>query len=134
PDGTQRIPPISEFGAFPVVVQDLRRLAADAVERRLAAIRDAKSHQQLDGAVFELALTLLPGERSRLHVDLDMQAADAMSYRTLMSDLAALYLGRELPELGYSYREYRRAIVRDEERPQPARDAARDWGGPPLPQ
>ena len=29
-------------------------------ERRLAAVREAKSHQQLDGAVFELALTLLP--------------------------------------------------------------------------
>ena len=60
---------------------------------RLIAIRHAKSHQQLDGQVFELTLSLLPGEKSRLHVDLDMQAADAMSYRTLMTDLAALYRG-----------------------------------------
>ena len=35
-----------------------------------------------------------------------------MSYRTLMSDLAAFYLGRELPELAFSYQEYRKAIVR----------------------
>ncbi len=98
---------------FPVTVVDLRGdERPHVVEQRLAALREAKSHQQLDGAVFELALTLLPGERSRLHVDLDMQAADAMSYRTLMADLAALYLGRDLPELGYTYREYRQATAR----------------------
>ncbi len=106
-------------------MQDLRRLAADAVEQRLVAIRDAKSHQQLDGGVFELALTLLPGDRSRLHVDLDMQAADAMSYRTLMADLAALYRGSELPELGYTYREYRHALQGQAARAVP--EADRDW-------
>ncbi|WP_445159576.1 non-ribosomal peptide synthetase [Mycobacterium sp. Dal123C01] len=134
PDGTQRIAPADECADFPVAVEDLRELDADRVTARLDAIREIKSHQQLDGAVFELALTLLPGERSRLHVDLDMQAADAMSYRTLMSDLAAFYLGRELPELAYSYREYRQAMVRDEERSQPARDADRDWWAHRIPQ
>ena len=63
----------------------------------MAATRRAKSHQQLDGTVFELTLSLLPDGKTRLHVDLDMQAADAMSYRTLMTDLAALYHGRALP-------------------------------------
>ena len=134
PDGTQRIAPPSDGPQSAVSVEDLRGAAADVVEQRLAAIREAKSHQQLDGAVFELALTLLPDGRSRLHVDLDMQAADAMSYRTLMSDLAALYLGRELPELVYTYREYRRAIEADEGRPQPARDADRDWWAQRVPE
>ncbi|OBH78535.1 non-ribosomal peptide synthetase [Mycobacterium mantenii] len=127
PDGTQRITPADESGDFPVGVEDLRSLGAAEVERRLAAIRDAKSHQQLDGAVFELAVTLLPGARSRLHVDLDMQAADAMSYRTLMADLAALYRGRELPELGYTFRQYRHAIEAEDARPQPARENDRAW-------
>ncbi len=127
PDGTQRITPADECGAFPVSVEDARDLRADEVDQRLAAIRDAKSHQQLDGAVFELAVTLLPDQRSRLHVDLDMQAADAMSYRTLMADLAALYLGRDLPELSYTYRQYRQAIEADDARPQPDRDADRAW-------
>jgi mycobactin phenyloxazoline synthetase len=127
PDGTQRIASPDERRDFPFAVEDLRHLDGDVVERRLVAIRDAKSHQQLDDAVFELALTLLPGERSRLHVDLDMQAADAMSYRTLMSDLAALYQGRDLPELGYAYREYRQAIAREETQPQPVREADRHW-------
>jgi mycobactin phenyloxazoline synthetase len=134
PDGTQRIASTTECPDFPVTVEDLRHLAGDLVEQRLAGIRETKSQQQLDGAVFELALTLLPGERSRLHVDLDMQAADAMSYRTLMSDLAALYLGRDLPELGYTYREYRQAITREEAQPQPARDADRDWWAQRIPQ
>ena len=111
PDGTQRIACDGRMRRLPGDRAGPARLTRDLVDQRLAAIRDAKSHQQLDGAVFELALTLLPGERSRLHVDLDMQAADAMSYRTLMADLAALYLGRDLPELGYTYREYRQAIV-----------------------
>ncbi|MGZ4584253.1 MAG: non-ribosomal peptide synthetase [Mycobacterium sp.] len=132
PDGTQRIPGPEGCGEFPVGVHDLR-FDRDA-EGRLAATRDAKSHQQLDGAVFELAVTLLPGERSRLHVDLDMQAADAMSYRTLMADLAALYRGRDLPELGYTYREYRRTVEAREGQPQPVRDADRDWWARRIPQ
>ncbi|HET9891590.1 MAG TPA: amino acid adenylation domain-containing protein [Mycobacterium sp.] len=134
PDGTQRITPADESGAFPVDVEDLRELTTGEVEQRLADIRDTKSHQQLDGAVFELALTLLPGERSRLHVDLDMQAADAMSYRTLMADLATLYVGRELPELSYTYRQYRRAIEAEDARPQPAREADRAWWARRLPE
>ncbi|OBB86906.1 non-ribosomal peptide synthetase [Mycobacterium colombiense] len=127
PDGTQRIAPADESGDFPVSVEDLRSLSADKVEQRLAAIRVAKSHQQLDGAVFELAVTLLPAERSRLHVDLDMQAADAMSYRTLMADLAAVYGGQYLPELSYTYRQYRQAIEAEDAQPQPAREADRAW-------
>lgn len=132
PDGTQRIPTPDECGEFGVSVLDLRE--HPEVEGQLAAIRDAKSHQQLDGTVFELAVTLLPGERSRLHVDLDMQAADAMSYRTLMADLAALYRGRDLPRLGYSYPAYRRAVEAGERRGQPARDADREWWAKRLPE
>ncbi|HEX5255404.1 MAG TPA: amino acid adenylation domain-containing protein [Mycobacterium sp.] len=133
PDGRQRITPADESGDFPVSVEDLRSLSTGEVEQRLAAIRDTKSHQQLDGAVFELALTRLPGERSRLHVDLDMQAADAMSYRTLMADLAAFYGGRDLPELRYTYRQYRQAIEVENAQPQPAREADRAWWAQRLP-
>ncbi|OBH54026.1 non-ribosomal peptide synthetase [Mycobacterium colombiense] len=134
PDGTQRITPADESGDFPVSVEDLRSLSADEVEQRLATIRVAKSHQQLDGAVFELAMTLLPAERSRLHVDLDMQAADAMSYRTLMADLAAFYGGRDLPELAYTYRQYRQTIEAEAAQPQPALEADRAWWAQRLPE
>ncbi|OHU98270.1 non-ribosomal peptide synthetase [Mycobacterium talmoniae] len=130
PDGTQRIGPATDF---PVTVHDLRDQDPAVVETRLADIRDAKSHQQLDGQVLELTLSRLPGSRSRLHVDLDMQAADAMSYRTLMADLAALYRGTTLPALGYTYRDYRQAMLRRDAEPAPARDADRDWWATRLP-
>ena len=97
---------------------------------RLAATRRTKSHQQLVNGVFELTLTLLPGGRSRLHVDLDMQAADAMSYRTLMSDLADFYQGRDLAPLGYTYRQYR-AVDRFG---GPSQDADRQWWAERIPE
>ena len=134
PDGTQRIRPLAERPNFPVTVHDLRDLQPDVVDQRLADIRAAKSCQQLDDAVFELAVSLLAGQRSRLHVDLDMQAADAMSYRTLMADLASFYRGRQLPELDYSYPEYRRAIAGGESRQEPLGEASRDWWAQRIPQ
>ena len=39
----------------------------------------------------DISLSLLPEGRSRLHVDLDMIAGDAMSFRLLMEDLTAFY-------------------------------------------
>ena len=133
-DGTQQIDDGQEPASFPVTVHDFRNVDSDVVAERLAGIREAKSHQQLDGQVFELTLSLLPGESSRLHVDLDMQAADAMSYRTLMADLASLYQGQQLPDLGYSYREYRQEIVRREAGPRAAYDADRDWWSQRVPE
>jgi mycobactin phenyloxazoline synthetase len=133
-DGTQRIDPAAEGAGFPVTVHDLRGLAEDVVEQRLTGLREAKSHQQLDGQMLELTLSLLPGGSSRLHVDLDMQAADAMSYRTLMADLAGLYQGRQLPALRYTYREYRQEMTRRESGPQPERDADRDWWAQRIPE
>lgn len=107
PDGTQRI---SDRG-LPVTVYDLRdRVLADA-EVRLEEIRDEKSHQIMHGEVLQISLSLLPDGRTRLHVDLDMQAADAVSYRNFMSDLAEFYSGGTLPDLGYTYREYRAALT-----------------------
>ena len=63
-DGTQRIDPAQRTADFPITVHDLRDLA-DGRRRRsaCAGIREAKSHQQLDGQVFELTLSLLPGEK-----------------------------------------------------------------------
>lgn len=106
PDGMQRI----GDRELAVTVIDLRDLDAGSAEARLLAVREAKSHQLLDNEVLELSLSLLPGGRTRLHVDLDMQAADAVSYRNLMADLAVFYRGGELPALNYTYREYRCAM------------------------
>ena len=131
-DGTQRIGALE--GDFPVTVTDLRDLPADQIAEHLAATQRRKAHQQLTGQVFELSLSLLPGDATRLHVDLDMQAADAMSYRTLMADLAALYGGVELAPLAYTYREYRMATTQSAAQANPKADADRQWWSDRLPE
>jgi mycobactin phenyloxazoline synthetase len=127
PDGTQRIG--SAQDPLPVVVTDLRGADDATVGRQLATLRTAKSRQQLSGQVLELTLTLLPGGRTRLHVDLDMQAADAMSYRTLMADLAALYRGDPLDDIGYTYQQYRHQLSMPS-----SFDADRQWWAERVPE
>ena len=110
PDGRQYIAPDAAWTCL--AVHDLRD-AADA-EEAVARRRDALSHRMLDvarGEVLDVQLTLLPGDRSRLHVNLDMLVADAVSFRTLLADLAELYAHPDvaLPPIGYSYRQYRLA-------------------------
>ncbi len=127
PDGTQRIG--SAPDPIPVTVTDLRDADDAAVDRQLATIRAAKSRQQLSGQVLELTLTLLPRDRTRLHVDLDMQAADAMSYRALMADLAALYRGEPLPDIGYTYQQYRQQLSQPD-----SFEADRQWWAARVPE
>ena len=126
PDGTQRI----GDRELPVEVYDLRDLDVAEAEGRIEQIRDTKSHQLLDGEVLELSLSLLPDGRTRLHVDLDMQAADAVSYRNFMSDLAVFYRGGDLPPLRYSYREYRTALTAT----NAESDEDRQWWAERVPQ
>lgn len=130
PDGTQRI---GERG-LPVTIYDLRDLDDGAADQRLETIRHEKSHQILDGDVLELSLSLRPDGRTRLHVDMDMNAADAVSYRKFMADLAVFYRGGELPELAYTYREYRAALTASD--PGPSDEDARWWAEriPELPE
>nr|MDT0525656.1 condensation domain-containing protein [Streptomyces sp. DSM 41633] len=107
PDGTQRIGDRS----LPVTVYDLRDLDEAAAQAQLELTRESKSHQMLHDEVLQLSLSLLPDGRTRLHVDMDMQCADAVSYRNFMADLAAFYGGADLPDLGYTYREYRAQLT-----------------------
>lgn len=139
-DGRQIIDPSLRRPAL--VVDDQRGAAADELATLLADRRSGKSHQVLDvasGEVFDLTLTLLPGGQHRLHFDIDMLAADAMSYRMLLSDLVALYDGRTPAPIGVSYRDYLKDRA---QHPDSARDADRQWwaerlddlpGGPELP-
>ncbi|MET7419663.1 salicylate synthase [Dactylosporangium sp. NPDC005555] len=132
-NGRQRIAGTSGWRGL--TVHDLRDLTDDERAARLEAIRDANSHQMLDiegGEVFSTALSLLPGGRTRLHLDVDMVAADAVSYRIVLADLARAYArpDEDRPAPGYSYRRYREAAP-------PARSAAAraaaDWWRDRLP-
>ncbi|BBZ40479.1 non-ribosomal peptide synthetase [Mycobacterium conspicuum] len=124
PDGTQQTMPKPGRPVFGVV--DLRGQTSDAVHNALAELRERKTHQRLaieDGQVLDVTLTLWDQERSRLHLDIDMLAGDALSYRVLASELAASYHGTTLSAPGYSYRRYR-----TERQPDPAaRERDRDW-------
>ncbi|MFI6980996.1 amino acid adenylation domain-containing protein [Embleya sp. NPDC050154] len=108
-DGRQEIRPTVPGDVLRVL--DLRDADAATAAEHLDRVRDECSHQMLDieaGRVFDLRVSLLPDGRSRLHLDVDMVAADALSYRVLLADLAHLYAHSErVPaELGYDYRDY----------------------------
>ncbi|OZF26276.1 non-ribosomal peptide synthetase [Rhodococcus sp. 14-2483-1-2] len=108
-NGTQRI--LAEAPSRVWSVQDLSCLEPDAAEQVLTQTREVKSHQFMDvgaGQVVDFSVSVLPEGRHRVHVDVDMLAADAMSYRRILADLAELYAADAdtLPPIDYTYRRY----------------------------
>jgi amino acid adenylation domain-containing protein len=123
-DGRQVIEPAGRWAGL--TTHDLRA-AGVAADSELDAIRERLSHRRLaveEGEVFDVQLSLLPGERTRVHVGIDMLVADATSFRILLADLARLYArpAEPLRELDYDFaryladREQSSAYVRDRER------------------
>lgn len=106
--GTQRILPQPLVPVFASADLSARPDAAEELER----IRQDKSHQRMDvgaGQVVDIAVSTLADGRHRLHLDVDMVAADAQSYRRILDDLATLYEadgGDTLPALGVTFRQY----------------------------
>ncbi|MBO2450688.1 amino acid adenylation domain-containing protein [Actinomadura barringtoniae] len=127
-DGTQRVLP--ERPGPAVTVHDLRGAAEVEVEAGLQRVRAEMSTQRLPietGRVFDARLSLLPGGSARLHLDVDMVAADAMSYRIMLADLAALYEGETLAPIRYGYARY----LADNPRAE-AGERDRQWWGERL--
>jgi amino acid adenylation domain-containing protein len=94
-----------------LIVHDLREAADPEVSATLDSLRERYTHARMDvaaGYVLLVALSLLPGGRTRLHVDLDMMVGDALSLRVLLRDLRDLYEGaaEPLPELSLDYPSY----------------------------
>lgn len=141
PDGRGVIGEESPYAQL--IVNDLRNDAdLDAVLERM---RQEYTHRAMDvesGQVLEIALSLLPEGRTRLHIDLDMVAADAISMRILLNDLRHCYehdSATELPALTTRYADYlhSRSMASGAHE-----EAARDWwqgrlddlpSGPALP-
>ncbi|MGP3975849.1 amino acid adenylation domain-containing protein [Streptomyces sp. 8N114] len=109
-DGTQRILDNPNWPGLHVT--DLRETTQQEAAQELERIRAALSHRSMDvaaGEVFDVRLTLLPDGRTRTHVNLDMIAADALSLRVLLADLADAYeAGGHLSRapLDYSFPRY----------------------------
>ncbi|KAF0848037.1 non-ribosomal peptide synthetase [Nocardia caishijiensis] len=140
PDGTQQT--LDRPGRAVFGVTDLRAVSEDEAQRRLEELRDQRTHQRMaveDGQVIDIALTRLADGRTRLHLDVDMLAADAMSYRILVTDLAELYHGEQLAPQDYTFRQY----LAEQPSTDEERERDRDWwrgrlaelpGAPELPQ
>ncbi|RAJ67160.1 dihydroaeruginoic acid synthetase [Streptomyces sp. Amel2xB2] len=139
-DGTQRVLPVSPWPGL--TTHDLR-VCEDGGAQRLAALREELSHRRLEvgrGEVFDVRLSLLPGEACRLHVNVDLLVADVHSVRLLLDDLAALYedpAARRAPASTFarylSEREEQRAREREQARGYWQARLATLPGGPHLP-
>lgn len=126
PDGQQRILERSTWAGL--CVHDLRTLSAEQAELALEARRQKLSRRCMpleQGEVFDVQVSLLPPamrpRSARLHLNLDMVAADALSVRVLLADLAQAYAmpDEPLPAIDYSYPRYaadRRNEVRETRR------------------
>ena len=134
-EGQQQILPQS--GREGLKEYDLRQEKADTAALRLEAIRESLSHRQLNiqrGEVFDIRVTHKPdalGGGVRLHINLDMIAADAMSLRILLDDLAAFYLEPHQPLAppAISWRHYQqlRTAWLQEPQQQQRYDADKQW-------
>ncbi|EJM8643411.1 amino acid adenylation domain-containing protein, partial [Salmonella enterica] len=107
-EGQQFIP--EKLSTKRLVVHDLRLVSHEQVLRHLKAVREYLSVRQMmvnKGEVFDIQLTLIPegicSGNARIHIGMDMIAADAMSLRILLSDLEKLYCEKPLPDLEYTY-------------------------------
>ena len=93
PAGQQMVLPLATERHC-LVVDDLRALDPARAEAALMATRDRMTHQALDlaeGLACEFRLSRLAEKRHRLHIDLDMIAADPSCFGRVMDDLARFY-------------------------------------------
>ncbi|MFM9442378.1 phosphopantetheine-binding protein [Streptomyces acidiscabies] len=94
PDGRQRILPLDDPDAMPRLrVTDLRAAGEEGVAAELAAIRYEMSTEGPDPAVgcgLDMRLTLLPGQRARLHSSTSLLIIDGWSSGVFYRDLFAL--------------------------------------------
>jgi non-ribosomal peptide synthetase component F len=114
--GEQQVLP--EVPAYAIATEDLRGRAPEEAAARLAAVREALSHQLLPAdrwPLFELRASLLDGGdrgdgggRLRLHLSLDGLVADGFSHRLLLGEWFTLHRRPEtvLPPLSLTFRDY----------------------------
>ncbi|CAM2005527.1 non-ribosomal peptide synthetase [Acanthopleuribacter pedis] len=141
--GEQRI--LEDPDDYAIGREDLRAHNEADLGAALWATRERMSHQVRDTTVwpiFEVRASLLPENRTRLHLSFDLLIADAWSSRILFRDLAMVMEGRgdELPQLGCSFRDY--VLTQNTMRTEARFARARDYwlrrldhlpGGPDLP-
>lgn len=82
-------------------VNDFSDKPIKEAEKAALLVRERLSHRKLQiekGEVAGIELTLLPGRKTRIHIDIDLLVADVQSIQILLRDLAAAYNGETLSE------------------------------------
>jgi amino acid adenylation domain-containing protein len=109
PDGVQKILPDVPPYRFPV--QDLSGLNAEEVEQGLQKERNRLSHQVIPSdrwPLFELSASIMPDNKTRVHISLDCLITDARSFQIMSAELLTFYHDEQaeppLPRL--SFRDY----------------------------
>ncbi|AQS66341.1 non-ribosomal peptide synthetase [Streptomyces pactum] len=109
PDGRQRILP--EVPAYEIAVRDLRGLDEAGQQAGVEEIRATMDHQVLPtdrAPLFDIRACLLDGDRTRLHISIDVLILDGLSLFVLFGEWRRFYEDpRWDPEpLSLSYRDY----------------------------
>ena len=125
PDGRQRM--LEPAPRYRIEMEDVTGLASDEAEAALARERARMSHQVHLGEhwpPFEIRMTRLGPERTRLHVSLDLIMIDLWSFRLLMREWLLVYENpaAALPPLVLGFRDYVLAAAALEEK-----EALRYW-------
>ncbi|SCD68488.1 MULTISPECIES: non-ribosomal peptide synthetase [unclassified Streptomyces] len=105
-DATQRV---LDTSPWPGLTVHRHEDPADAA-RALETVRETLSHRRPDvarGDVMDVQLSHLPDGGHRIHLDVDLLAADVHSVRVILADLAALYEDPHAPgEPAYGFAQY----------------------------
>ncbi|EPF9727916.1 amino acid adenylation domain-containing protein [Vibrio fluvialis] len=122
-DGQWSVSELNEFHALQVL--DWRALDAADCDEKLRIMRERKTHQKLalnQGQGAEFVLTQLSDDRFRLHVDVDMIAADAQSFRLMIEALVAAYHGELSDARSAPFAEFQRQMTTSAQQALAARD------------
>ncbi|EPI8558780.1 amino acid adenylation domain-containing protein [Vibrio fluvialis] len=122
-DGQWSVSELNEFHALQVL--DWRALDAADCDEKLRVMRERKTHQKLalnQGQGAEFVLTHLSDNRFRLHVDVDMIAADAQSFRLMIEALVAAYHGELSDARSAPFTEFQHQMTTSAQQALAARD------------
>lgn len=123
-DGRQQVGEAKPYGFN---IRDLRRCDPLDRERSLAALRGSMSHKVYlagDDRLFEVAVSLLDRQHSRVHLSIDEWIVDATSLEVLLQQWLMWYREPDatLADQGVSLRDYQRALESRKDSPRYRRD------------
>ena len=109
PEGKQQI--LRRVPRYQIRQYDMRSIDENGSNAHVQALRAEMSHQVLNcykWPLFDVRVTLLPDNRTRIHVSIDLLIADAWSLELLIQELSVFYgdPDTELKPLELSFRDY----------------------------